>query len=362
MTFPDREYVSLEDPDVRLLASEDPRRFLAQYPDGCILDEAQRVPDLFSYLQGILDASKRPGRFIITGSQQLGMMQEVTQSLAGRVGLLSLLPFSLHELEAGGYEPDTVESALYSGCYPPPYDQQIRVEAWVKSYIATYIERDVRQVLHVREAERFQRFMGLCAGNIGQLFNATRIGDDCGVNHGTVRNWLSVLQSSYIAFLLQPHHRNYRKRLVKTPKLFFWDTGIAARLLGIEKAEQLVTHPLRGALFENWVVVELCKARMNKGLSSNLFFWRNNTGLEVDVLADTGGRLLPVEIKSGATVSTDWFKSIERWLDLAGEDAREAFLIYGGNRRFKHSNINGVPWRQAATVITAQRGSESRNL
>lgn len=355
MTFPRKPYVSLEEPDVRMLAIEDPRRFLQQYPQGCVLDEAQRVPSLFSYLQGCLDASSQPGRFIITGSQQFGMMQEVTQSLAGRVGLLSLLPFSMAELIAGEYAPTSVDAALYGGCYPPVYDQGIDVVPWMKSYIGTYLERDVRQVLNIRETERFQQFLGLCAGNVGQLFNASRLGADCGMNHGTVRNWLSVLEASFIVFRLQPHHRNYRKRLVKTPKLYFWDTAVATRLLGIETVAQLATHPLRGALFENWVIVELCKARLNQGLDANVRFWRNNTGLEIDALTDFGGRLLPVEIKSGSTVASDWFVPVERWLDLAGTDAGEAVLIYGGDRSFRRGRVRVIPWRRTATIVEGAR-------
>jgi predicted AAA+ superfamily ATPase len=353
MAFPSKDYVSMEDPDVRLMSSTDPRRFLQQYPHGCILDEVQRVPALFSYLQGALDVSGEAGRFIITGSQQFGMMQEITQSLAGRVGLLSLFPFSLKELNEGGYGPDSLDAALFGGGYPPIYDQGINVTAWMNSYIGTYLERDVRQIVSIREVERFQQFLKLCAGNVGQLFNASRIGADCGVNHGTIRNWLSVLKSSFIVFMLQPHQRNYRKRLVKTPKLYFWDTALAARLWGIEKSSQLATHPLRGALFENWVVVELSKARLNKGMNSDVFFWRNNTGLEIDVVADFADRLLPIEIKSGATIASDWFASIDRWLDLPGNNAEEAALIYGGDKPFQQGRVHVVPWRQSTEVFRA---------
>lgn len=351
MTFPEKHYVSLENPDVRMMASGDPRRFLDQYPDGCILDEAQRVPALFSYLQERLDESTVSGQFIITGSQQFGMMQDVTQSLAGRVGLLSLMPFSLQELVSGGYEPKSLDEALFRGCYPPVYDQNIDVVTWLNSYVDTYLERDIKQLINVRDSDRFQRFVKLCSGSTGQLFNASRIGNDCGLNHSTVSSWLSVLNASFITFQLQPHYRNYRKRLVKTPKLYFWDTGLACRLLGIESVDQLATHHLRGALFENWVIVELLKARLNMGQKGDLYFWRNNTGLEIDVLADIGARLMPIEIKSGATVASDWFKSIEQWLNLAGKDAEDAFIVYGGGQPFQQGRVRVLPWRNATGVM-----------
>jgi predicted AAA+ superfamily ATPase len=351
MVFPNKAYVSLEDPDIRMLATGDPRRFFDRYPNGCILDEVQRAPELFSYLQSILDASRDPGRFILTGSQQFGMIQEVTQSLAGRVGMLTLMPFSFTELAKAGCAPNTLENALFSGGYPPLYDQGIDVMPWMNSYIATYLERDVRQVLNIREADSFQRFLRLCAGNVGQLFNASRLGADSGVNHGTIRNWLSVLKASHIVFMLPPHVRSFRKRIVKSPKLYFWDTGLAARLLGIEKAEQLTSHPLRGALFENWVIIELCKARLNRGLDSNLYFWRNNTGLEIDALIDIAGQLLPIEIKSGSTIATDWFKPMERWLELAGEKANQGMLIFGGTESFSHGRIQILPWKETSSAI-----------
>ncbi len=351
MAFPEKKYVSLEDPDYRMMALHDPRRFLAQYPEGCILDDAQRVPELFSYLQGRLDSSSSSGQFIITGSQQFGMMQKITQSLAGRVGLLSLMPFSMSELEQGGYDLPSVDDAIFTGCYPPVYDQKIDVVPWMNSYIDTYVERDVRQIINIRDVKRFEQFVRLCAGNIGQLFNSSRLGSDCGVNHGTVSNWLSVLNASYITFQLQPHHRNYRKRIVKTPKIYFWDTGLACRLLGIENAQQLVLHPLRGALFENWVIIELFKARFNMGLNANLFFWRNNAGLKVDIIIDKGDSLVPVEIKSGATVSPNWFSAVEKWLDLAGADAEKAFIVYGGDKTFSQRRIDILPWFNASYLM-----------
>lgn len=344
MAFPNKPYVTLESLDERERATRDPRLFLSRFPDGCILDEIQRVPDLFSYLQENLDSHPEPGRFILTGSQQFGMMEKITQSLAGRIGILSLLPFSISELRDGGFLSGSLHEVLYQGAYPPIFDQKINPHLWLDSYITTYVERDVRQIINIQDTLVFQRFLSLCAGNIGQLFNANRIGNDCGIAHGTVSKWISILETSYIAFRLSPHHRNYRKRVVKTPKLYFWDVGLAIRLLGIESAQQLATHPLRGELFENWALVELEKGRFNRGKKSNLFYWRNNTGLEVDVIAEQADKLLPVEIKSGATLTTDWFKGINQWLSLAGADAVNPTLIYGGDTPWTEGPTTVIPW------------------
>lgn len=350
MAFPKKKYVSLESPDERGRAVRDPRQFLSRFPDGCILDEVQRAPELFSYLQEVLDSSPRKGRFVLTGSQQFGMMEKITQSLAGRVAVLSLLPFSVTELKRGGFWGDSLDTILWPGSYPPIFDQKIDPRMWLDSYITTYVERDVRQIVNIQDTIQFQRFLSLCAGNTGQMLNSSRIGSDCGLNHGTVSRWLSILEASYIAFRLPPYHRNFRKRVVKTPKLYFWDVGLACRLLGLESESQLATHPLRGNLFENWVVAELLKGRLNKGRKADLFFWRNNTGLEVDVLSEKADRLVPIEIKSGATFATDWKKGIEQWLDLAGDLAVSPTLIYGGETKWREGRISIVPWAEIETV------------
>ncbi len=354
MVFPDKPYLSLEAPDVRRMALEDPRLLLSRFPDGCILDEVQRAPALLSYVQEILDASRDSGRYILTGSQQFGLMEGITQSLAGRTAMLTLLPFSHAELVRGGYAADSLEKTLFNGGYPPLFDQQVDPQQWLDGYLATYVERDVRQVLNVRDLTVFSRFLALCAGSVGQLLNASRLGADCGLNHGTAREWFSVLEASFVIFRLAPHHRNFRKRLVKTPKLYFFDTGLAARLLGIESPDQLLTHPLRGALFENWVVAEFLKSRFNRGKKSNLFFWRDNVGLEVDVLAESGGRLIPLEIKSGITLADDWFSALNKWSGLAGKSAAPGYLVYGGNEPWKRDGVEVVAWRnldQLAGVI-----------
>lgn len=354
--FPAKPYISLEAPDERLRASRDPRQFLARFPEGAILDEVQRVPELFSWLQGHLDENASPGQFILTGSQQFGVLQEVSQTLAGRVAVLHLLPLSQQELQASGHGPTSVDEAIFQGGYPPLYDPGIDAVPWLDSYLATYVERDVRLIVNVQDTALFQRFLALAAGNTGQLLNQSRMGSDCGVSHRTVAQWFSVLEASFVAFRLQPHHRNFRKRLVKTPKLYFWDTGLACRLLGIESSRQLATHPLRGNLFENWVVVELAKARLHQGRRTNLFFWRNNTGLEVDILIERGNHLQPVEIKSGATIASDWTESLAHWLRLSGDFAEDPTLIYGGETGWEENGVAYIPWRQAGLINEGKGG------
>lgn len=344
--FSRKPYVLLEEPDVRSFAVEDPRRFLEQFPQGAVLDEVQRAPELFSYIQGVLDRGKEPGKFILTGSCNFRLMESISQSLAGRVGIIELYPFSLGELQAAGCAPESLDSLLFQGLYPAIYDQEPRVSRWYNAYVMTYIERDARQLINLKDLALFQRFLGLCAANVGQLINTARMGADCGVHHNTIRSWLSVLETSYIVFRLQPHFSNFRKRLVKSPKLYFCDVGLAARLLEIDNERHLARHPLRGALFENWAVVELLKARLNRGLSPNLYFWRNHVGLEIDAIADHGSTLLPVEIKSGATVPSDWLKGLERWSALAGSAAEKAWLVYGGDSPQKREKATVVPWHQ----------------
>lgn len=349
--FADKPYVNLEEPDQRQFAQEDPRRFLESYTGGAVIDEAQRCPALFSYLQSAVDARPEKGQFVLTGSQHFNLLESISQSLAGRVGFLRLLPFSLEELQQGGWRPATLDELLFKGGYPPVYDLPAAPERWYNAYITTYVERDVRQLTNVRDLGAFQRFVALCAGYTGQLLNTSRIGADVGVTYNTVRAWLDILEASFVLFRLRPHHRNFRKRLVKSPKLYFYDTGLAARLLGIEEWRQLAMHPMRGALFENWVIVELLKQRSYRGKADNLFFWRNHVGEEVDVIADRGQRLLPVEIKAGATVASDWFGPLERWCERAGAAADDPWLVYGGTQRQKRRSagqkgrsVELLPW------------------
>ena len=345
-TFPDKRYVSLEDLDEREFADQDPRGFLARFPDGAILDEAQRCPNLFSYLQTRVDAEKRMGLFVLTGSQQFGLMSNITQTLAGRVGLIQLLPFSLQELQATNTPISSLDDVLWRGMYPPIYGRNLAPEKWFANYVMTYIERDVRQIVEVQNLSLFQRFIKMCAARVGQLINMSSLAIDCGVSHNTIRSWLSVLEAGYVVFLLQPHHQNFGKRLVKTPKLYFYDTGLAAFLLGIRDAEHLSIHSARGSLFENLVVSELLKQRYNQGLASNLYFWRNNTGDEVDVVIEQGEQLMPMEIKSGQTFNSDFLTGINKWMKIAGDAALTPQLVYGGNENMTRNGVEVRSWKQ----------------
>lgn len=349
--FDDRPYVSLEDLDEREQAKNDPRRFLGRFPEGAVLDEVQRAPDLFSYLQTRVDETRRPGQFILTGSQQFGLLSGVTQTLAGRSALVSLLPFSLGELQTAGKAPPTVESLLFDGLYPPIHDRGLDPQIWYGNYIQTYVERDVRQMVNIRDLALFQRFVRMCAGRSGQLLNLSALGNDCGISHNTVREWISVLEASYIVYRLRPHFQNFDKRLVKTPKLYFYDPGLAARLLGIQSADQISTHPLRGALFEGWVVSELLKARHNRALDDNLYFWRDRSGHEVDLLVDQGNELVPIEAKSGQTVNRSFFTGLRKWQEIAGDTAGSAWLVYGGDRRHGRGNVEALPWREIEQLV-----------
>lgn len=342
--FPDKPYISLEDPDAREFADSDPRGFLARYPDGAILDEAQRCPHLFSYLQTISDLDGRQGLYILTGSQQFGLLSGITQSLAGRVGMVQLLPFSAGELKSVGSLRFSIDDVMVRGMYPPLYDRPLTTDLWFPGYVASYLERDVRQMINVHDLSSFQRFVRLCAGRTGQLLNLSSLSNDCGITHNTAKSWISILEASFIVHLLRPHYKNFNKRIVKTPKLYFYDTGLVAWLLGIQDASQLMLHPQRGAIFETWIVTEMLKVRYNLGLQSNLFFWRDNTGNEVDIVIDKGLTLEPVEIKSGQTITADSFAGLRKFCILAGETAGRATLLYGGNERQKRQDVDVLPW------------------
>jgi len=344
--FPEHRYVSLEDLDQRDFAETDPRGFLARFAEAAILDEVQRCPALFSYLQTHVDEMQRPGEFILTGSQQFGLLSGITQSLAGRAALITLLPLVHNELQAAGLASADLDKTLFDGAFPPIFDRKLEPHPWYGNYVRTYLERDVRQLIKVRELGTFQRFLKLCAARTGQLLNLSSLANDCGITHNTAKAWISVLEASYIVHLLPPHHRNFNKRLVKTPKLYFLDTGLASWLLGIQNIDQLSIHSQRGALFETWVVSELLKARYNSGEVSNLYFWRDRTGHEVDLLVDLGTRLSPLEIKSGQTINRDYFKGLDFWQRLAAESAGQPWLIYGGDSKQIRSGVNILPWNE----------------
>jgi predicted AAA+ superfamily ATPase len=340
--FPDRPYVSLENPDTRMFVTQDPRGFLGQFNDGVIIDEAQRVPELFSYLQEVLDDSREPGRFILTGSNNFLLQENISQSLAGRIAYLNLLPFTLNELP-----PDAVtglDKLIHQGCYPPLYDQPIDPKRWFANYLRTYVERDVRQLRNITDLAAFEQFVRLCAGRVGQLLNMNNLAIEVGVDNKTIAAWVGVLESSFIIFLLRPHHRNFNKRLVKMPKLYFHDTGLACALLGIREAQDLPMHSYRGALFENLVISELQKWRAHRGVSGGMYFWRNSTGNEIDLLIEDGQRITPIELKSGMTVQPGFFKGLEYWQKLSGQ--QEGTVIYGGDMQQLRSNgMRVIPWR-----------------
>lgn len=349
--LPDRPYVSLEDPDMRALALDDPRAFLARLPDGGVLDEIQRTPQLLSYLQSRVDADGRMGRFLLTGSQQFGLLSGVTQSLAGRSAFLELLPLSLHELLRAGIVPPAIDDALLAGGYPALYDRALQPRHWFPAYVTAYLERDVRQLGQVQDLDAFQRFVRLCAGRSGQILNYSSLGTDCGISHNTARAWISVLEASYVLFQLRPHHENFNKRLIKAPKLYFLDTGLLCWLLGIREVEQLATHPLRGAIFETFVVAELVKTLANRGERPALYHWRDSNGNEVDLIAEVGTKLMPIEIKSGQTLQPDFFTSIDRWRALAGARAVAPALVYGGTQPFERRGVRVLGWKAVEQVF-----------
>ena len=360
--FPDHHYVSLEDLDQREFAETDPRGFLNQFSGSAILDEAQRCPALFSYLQTRVDERQQPGEFILTGSQQFGLLSGITQSLAGRAALLTLLPMTYGELQRSGKIGKNLDKILFDGAFPPIFDRGLESHPWHGNYVRTYLERDVRQLIKVQDLGTFQRFLKMCAGRTGQLLNLSSLANDCGITHNTAKAWISVLEASYIVHLLPPHHQNFNKRLVKTPKLYFLDTGLATWLLGIQNNEQLSTHVQRGALFETWVISELLKARYNSGETSNLYFWRDRSGHEVDLLIDHGTHLSPLEIKSGQTINKDYFKGLEFWQKLAGETAGKAWLVYGGDTRQSRSDDTVLPWHEinSEQIVDENTGHRSQ--
>ncbi len=340
-TFPDREYVNLEALDEREFAEQDPRRFLARFGAGAILDEIQRVPSLLSYLQVLVDERRENGLFVLTGSQHFGLSNAISQSLAGRTALLRLLPFTLSERLRASPE-GSVDELLFGGFYPRVFDHDLEPAQAYADYFETYVERDLRQLAEVRNLSNFQRFVRLCAGRVGQLVNLSGLGADAGVTHVTARHWLTLLEASYVAFLLPPYHANIRKRLVRSPKLYFHDVGLACHLLGIEQARQLATHPLRGALFENMVVVEALKHRFNRGRRSNLSFFRDRRGLECDLLYTAGSGVAAIEIKSGATVNSDFFSALGRVAELVPDVSARA-VVHGGLQRQSRSAGEALP-------------------
>lgn len=343
--FAQHAYVSLEDPEQRSFALEDPRGFLARFRGGVILDEVQRCPQLFSYLQGVVDERPVMGQFVLTGSQQFGLQSAISQSLAGRVGLLQLLPFSMAELAQAGRLPEDLDTLLLTGGYPPLYDRDLSPDLWFPSYVATYVDRDVRQMLAVRDLDRFQRFVRLCAARSGQLLNLSSLASDAGISHVTAREWLTVLEASYLVLRLPPYHSNFGKRLVKTPKLYFLDVALAAWLLGIRDRDAISIHAQRGALFETLVVSEFVKMRFHAAQPIDLYFWRDNVGLEVDLLFEIGHALQAIDCKSGSTFASDWLASLNRWHALTSSTSGTPWIVYGGTDSYQRQGAQVISWR-----------------
>ena len=346
--FPEHAYRTLEAPDHRAFATDDPRAFLAQFPDGAVIDEVQRVPALLSYLQGIIDADPAPGRWILTGSQNLALLDSVSQSLAGRTEVLHLLPLTWEEITRFDRCPPDLDEALLSGGYPRIFDRDLDPSRWLRAYAATYLERDVRGITNIGDLVLFQRFLELCAGRTGQLLNYSSLADDCGISQPTAKAWLSVLEASFVAFRLPAFHSNVRKRLVKMPKLHFHDSGLVCWLLGIREPEQLRSHPLRGAIFETWVVSEVLKHRANRGESGGLSFYRDRDGAEVDLVIERPQQVTLVEAKSAETASSSLFagaRRVRRHIDDASREC-DVVVVYGGDRGQRRTDGRLTPWRK----------------
>jgi predicted AAA+ superfamily ATPase len=349
MTFPDKPYFSMEDPDVRLAAETDPRGFLGRIPQGGVIDEIQNLPDLLSYIQGIVDRENRAGMFILTGSHQPGVHQAVSQSLAGRTAILNLLPFSLTELKRYGHDRN-VYDLIVSGSFPRLHEKRLNARRFFNGYVQTYVERDVRSLINLKDLSLFQRFLMLLAGRIGQVINYTSLSNDIGVSSTTIKNWISVMKASFVIFELKPYFENFGKRAIKSPKIYFSDTGLASYLLGIEGPGEAMRDPLRGNLYENLVILEIKKNRLNAGKKPEQYFYRDSRGMEVDLILRRGNRLMPVEIKSAETFTKQFLKGIENFRKVAGERCGDGLVLYNGAESF---DVRGVKIRNPLTHLTS---------
>ncbi|MDE0529311.1 MAG: DUF4143 domain-containing protein [Truepera sp.] len=352
--FPQHPYTTLEAPDVRAFATEDPRGFLDQFPEGAVIDEVQRVPDLLSYLQVCIDADPQPGRWILTGSQNLSLRNSISQSLAGRTAVYHLLPLTRSEIVRFDRHPQSLEETLLAGAYPRIFDRDLDPADWLRSYVATYIERDVRAISNVGDLVTFQRFVELCAGRTAQLLNYSSLAGDCGISQPSAKAWLSILEASFVTFRLPAFHSNLRKRLVKMPKLHFCDTGLVCWLLGIRTPEHLRSHPLRGPIFETWVVSEIVKHRANRGETGvhGLSFYRDRNGAEADLIIEHPARLTLVEAKSAKTASSSWFDGARRvWRHLTALPRRcDVVVCYGGDQFQRRADGELTPWSRLREV------------
>ena len=348
--FPEKKYVNLEHIENREFASSDPVGFIDQFRDGAILDEVQRVPELLSYIQVVVDEKQENNIFVLTGSQHFTLMQHVTQSLAGRTALLKLLPFSIQETSLFYKTSDWIDY-LYRGFFPRIYDQKLNPTQALRDYFETYVERDVRQLSQIHNLNLFQKFIKMCAGRVGQILNLSSLADDVGITHTTARDWISLLQTSYILFFLEPFHQNIRKRLIKSPKLYFYDVGLASNLLGIENETHLVNHPLMGNLFENLVVAEVLKMKHNLNFKNELNFFRDSKGHEIDLIYHIAQHTVLIVIKSGKTINTDFFKGFDYFEKVLPDLPFGSVLIYGGDKSQKRHNIQITHVWEAAEII-----------
>jgi uncharacterized protein len=355
ITFPNYRYFSFEDPDIRDLVRTDPRGFLNRYTNeiGVIFDEIQRAPDLISYMQTHIDQAKKIGYFIITGSQNLLLNEAISQSLAGRIAILTLLPLSMEELKNNNLLPDTIDNALFRGSYPPVYTDAVLPLDWYRSYINTYIERDVRQIKNIMNLSTFQSFMRLCAGRIGQVLNITSLSNDSGMSTHAVRQWLSILEASYIIFLLQPYYRNFSKRTIKSPKLYFYDTGVACSLLSISSSDQIFSHYLRGNLFESYIIADFFKQRLNKGLNPDCYFWRDSAGYEIDCIIEKANKFIPVEIKANQTFNKNFLNYLTQWNTISTTKPEDNILVYGGDLDQNSPLGHIFSWRSVGNLLNS---------
>lgn len=351
--FPNHKYVSLEDHDMVTVALADPRKFLAEYAteSGIILDEIQHAPRLLSYMQTIVDREKKNGFFIVTGSQNFLVDEAITQTLAGRMAVVTLLPLSISELESAELLPARIETLVHKGCYPKAHANNVSVERLYTNYIRLYVERDVRQIKNVADLGTFQKFMRLCAGRIGQVINLSSLGNDCGINQSTVKEWISLLEASYVVFSLYPYYKNFGRRLIKAPKLYFIDTGLACSLLKIRSAEELSDHYLRGGLVESFIISDLLKQQHNLEQQPTLYFWRDHQGREIDCIVDGSRYPTAIEIKAGKTVVTDFFKEIALWQETTDTPEAPRYVIYGGSENQGWPQADVLSWRSAGDLI-----------
>ncbi|MCY7409166.1 MAG: ATP-binding protein [Chitinophagales bacterium] len=348
--FPKADYISFEDPDSRALAEKDPRGFLKQHDKMLIIDEVQRVPHIFSYIQTHADEKRKAGQYIFTGSQNYLLMQNVTQSLAGRVAIVKLFPLSMKELTDAGYAIGKLEDVLFKGFYPDVFNTKSNPAHLYSSYIETYLQRDVRQIKNLSNLSAFQRFLKLVAARAGQILNLSSLGNDCGITHITAREWMSVLESSFIVHLLPPYFENFNKRIVKSPKIFFYDTGLLCNLLGITEAKGLRNHTHIGALVENLVFSELAKAAFNKGLNPDLYFWRDKSGNEIDFLLRKSLYKILIEVKAGHTVNSDFFKGLSYYNKISKDKKNRYYLIYGGEKAQLHQGVKILNWKNTDEI------------